>query len=107
MTPRPGRDTLGDKRGLSAFEEQDRVPGAPGELVKVQVIDTEKLEPPLSCVRHGDGHVSIVPMKSGAIDDDALLAWAASRDAEQPADLTKNVLAAVVKQEKVLKKEEP
>jgi hypothetical protein len=105
MTPRPEKDTEGDKRGLSAFDQAALVPGAPGEQVKVQVIDTDKLPAPLGFVAHGDGHVSIVPKTAGAIDDDALRAWAATREAEEPSDLTKKLLAAVVGQEKVLKPE--
>jgi hypothetical protein len=108
MTPRPEKDTTGKKRGLSAFERSELVPGAPGEKVTVQVIDTDKLAAPLSVVRHGDGHVSIVPMnvqKAGEIDDAGLIAWAATREAEEPDDLTKKVLAAVVKREIVLRKE--
>ena len=108
MTPRPGRDTQGDKRGLSAFERPELVPGAPGERVKVQIIETDNLATPLGFVRRGDGHVSIVPVtQAQEIDDAALAAWAATRDAEEPDDLTKKVLAAVVGQEKVLKKEGP
>jgi hypothetical protein len=106
MTPRPDTDTQGNERGLSAFESAELVPGAPGEKVKVQVIETDNLAAPLGVVRHGEGHVSIVPMTDAkAIDDGALTAWAAAREAEEPSDLTKNVLAAVVAQEKVLKKE--
>jgi hypothetical protein len=106
MTPRPDRDTQGDKRGLSAFERPEFVPGAPGERVKVQVIETDNLAAPLGLIRHGDGHVSIVPVTPAQeIDDAALAAWAATRDAEETGDLTKKVLAAVVGQEKVLKKQ--
>lgn len=105
MTPRPEKDTEGDKRGLSAFDDARLVPGAPGEQVKVQVIETGRLPAPLGFVAHADGHVSIVPKAAGEIDDAALVAWAATREAEEPSNLTKKLLAAVVGQEKVLKPE--
>jgi|ERR1022692_2046433 hypothetical protein len=104
MTPRPDKDTVGGQRGLSAFEHIDMVPRATDADVKVQVIETDALVEPLGFVRHGDGHVSVVPMAAGKIDDTALLAWAATREAAAPSPLTAKVLAAIVDQKKVLKK---
>jgi len=106
MTPRPDKDTVGEQRGLSAFEQIDMVPRAADADVKVQVIDTDALVEPLGYVRHADGHVSVVPLAAGKIDDAALVEWAATREAAAPSPLTAKVLAALVLPGKVLKKGE-
>jgi hypothetical protein len=72
------------------------VPGA--GLVKVVVVDADKLSFPLGIEDHGDGHVSVVPRRAdGSIDDEALDQWAASRGGGAPHPLTQKVLEAVVR----------
>lgn len=97
LTPRL-RDTEGSKRGLSAFLDAADVPG--GRPTKVQVIDLERLRSPLRAMPDGT-HIAIVPVSpDGSIDDAALQAWAAARDAagETIHEFTQLVLDAVVGQ---------
>jgi RHS repeat-associated protein len=80
MTPRPGKDTTGPKRGLSTFQDLEQA-ARPGE--KAQAIDVEKLGPDLEAVLNDEnGHVSIRPKDdpSGA----KLESWADQRGAENP-----------------------
>jgi hypothetical protein len=105
LTPRPDKDTVGPMRGLSFYDDAAKVPGK-GKL-NVRVIDTDKLAPPLGVVRHGGGHVSIVPLaQDRTIDDAALERWAAARGTDETHELTQRVLDAVV-DSRVLEKEEP
>ena len=81
LTPRPGKDTEGEKRGLSTFDTPEKA-ARPGE--KVQEIDVAKLGPDLEAFKTPDGHVSIRPK-----DDSKLGDWASQRG--QPNDLTDQV----------------
>jgi hypothetical protein len=95
MTPRPGKDTEGPKRGLSFFETIGRVPGR--GAIKVLVVDAAKIGAPLGTEDHGDGHLSLVPHTTdGSIDDDALREWAQARGGAATHPLTQKVLDAVV-----------
>jgi len=90
FTPRPGKDTEGPKRGLSAFEDVSSVP--PG---RTHAIDLRRLQPPLVGIADRTGHVSIVPVKpSGEVDDALLKEWASFRKTGRCHRLTALVLAA-------------
>jgi RHS repeat-associated protein len=81
LTPRPGNDTVGEKRGLSTFDTPEKAAKS-GE--KVQEIDVAKLGPDLEAFKTPDGHVSIRPK-----DDSKLGDWASKRG--QSNDLTDQV----------------
>lgn len=92
FTPRPGKDTLGPKRGLSTFETLDRVPDG-----RVHAIDLDLLGPPLQGIPNGGGHVSIVPVTaSGEVDDEKLEEWAKYRMTGKRHPYTQMVLDARV-----------
>lgn len=88
MTPRPGKDTAGPKRGLSTFQDAEKAAGPGG---KAQAIDVEKLGPDLEAVLNDEnGHVSIRP--KGDPEAAKLEAWAEQRGTDNP--LTDQVLQA-------------
>jgi RHS repeat-associated protein len=87
LTPRPGRDTQGEKRGLSTWDSLDKA-ARPGE--KAQVIDPSKLSR-LETHRQADGHVSIRPATQAELD-----AWAATRGSGQGHPSTDEVRGAIV-----------
>jgi hypothetical protein len=95
MTPKE-KDTAGNKRGLSTFEDPKK---APISIDKAQEIQTDNLQAPLVAVRNGnsprDTHVSIRPQTgAAALDQVSLENWAARKDPEFPA-LTNNVIRAL------------
>jgi RHS repeat-associated protein len=91
LTPRPGRDTEGLKRGLSTFDTPEKA-AKPGE--KYQVIDVSKLGPELEAFKTPDGHVSIRP--SNDANNVKLNQWASTRGADPPSPLTTAVQDSIV-----------
>ena len=90
FTPRPEKDTVGPKRGLSTFEELCKVP-----MGRTHAIDLDRLKYPLRWISDEGGHVSIVPVTaSGEVDDEQLSQWASSRKTGQRHKFTQIVLDA-------------
>jgi hypothetical protein len=101
FTPRPGIDTTGrpgQAAGLSTFET---VRLKRGDFA--QLIDVTLLQPPLRAIPDDPtaggtpGHVAIVPVDAmGAVDQQLLDEWAATRGQSPAHPLTLNVMGAVV-----------
>ncbi len=89
LTPRPGKDTTGPKRGLSTFDTPEK---AAKTGAKYQIIDTDKLKR-LKPHKDKSGHVSLRPATQKELDD-----WAASRGNpdKQPHPLTDETRRAIV-----------
>lgn len=93
LTPRPGKDTEGPKRGLSSFTTAAAAP----KSSRLQVIDLDLLPPHLCGIADGDGHVSIAPVRpDGTIDDERLREWASQRQAGPRHAFTDAILRAIV-----------
>jgi len=100
MTPRQGRDTEGELRGLSAFDTAERAAAAStGPTVKVQVIETNRLTL-LGEFRHPvpEGHISLRPETQEQLEE-----WAASRGADGTHPMTEHVIAAIIDEVRVRK----
>jgi RHS repeat-associated protein len=87
LTPRPGRDMAGDKRGLSTFETLEKATPPGG---KAQAIDTSKLKC-LGTHCTPDGHVSLRPGTQAELEE-----WAATKGTGTVHPYTQEVLDAVV-----------
>lgn len=87
LTPRPGSDLTGGKRGLSTFDTLEAATGPGG---KAQAIDTSKLKC-LGAHCSPDGHVSLRPGSQAELE-----AWGAARGSGTVHPLSQDVLDAVV-----------
>ena len=92
LTPRPGKDTEGPKRGLSTFEtlEEAARPGG-----KAQEIETDNLSN-LDAIQNGSGsntHVSIRPERQEQLEE-----WAAARGSDETHAYTAEVRSAITQE---------
>ena len=87
LTPRPGSDMTGDKRGLSTFDTLEKATPPGG---KAQAIDTSKLTC-LGAHCSPDGHVALRPGTQAELE-----AWGATKGTDSVHPYTQEVLDAIV-----------
>lgn len=100
LTPRSPQDVEADPGeipGLSTFDTMER---AAVRSTYVTEIDLDLLTPPLAGFRdpRNPGHMLIAPAdEEGNVDRALLRAWAETREALEPHELTMIVLAAMIR----------